>query len=342
MADGFLWMIYNQLGTHMWKVKRPTDPNGRYVADEVADIYEENWRKRMLKARACGANAVYVDIGEMLRYPSHPEIWVKGAWSAEKMNEWVRWLKSIGFTTVMPSLNFSTAHHLWLGEYSRMVSTPEYYRVCRDVIRDAYEVFEHPRIMDIGMDEENAAHCSKYFDQGCIVIRQGDLYWHDNLFYIREIESLGAQAATSADMIRYRQKEFAGHMPKSVLMHNWFYGRYFEREKFTGSKGAQDWAWNSLQGYAKLEEEGYDQMMNASNWLTPAAAKANEPPNDTNIVGSVAWGLKNLTRSRFKGLLVSPWFGVKPQGDAGFFAACDQLAQAKALYEETTAKEKQS
>ncbi|MBQ1229154.1 MAG: uracil permease, partial [Firmicutes bacterium] len=38
--------------------------------------------------------------------------------------------------TIIPKLNFSTNHDVWLGEYSRMVSTSIYYGVCRDLIND--------------------------------------------------------------------------------------------------------------------------------------------------------------------------------------------------------------
>lgn len=41
----------------------------------------------------------------------------------------------------------------WLGEYGRMVTTRPYYDACRDVIRDAAEMFDHPRYLHIGYDE---------------------------------------------------------------------------------------------------------------------------------------------------------------------------------------------
>ena len=41
-----------------------------------------------------------------------------------------------------------------VGIYERMVSTPIYYQVCKDLIEEAYEMFDHPEFIHIGMDEE--------------------------------------------------------------------------------------------------------------------------------------------------------------------------------------------
>ena len=95
-----------------------------------------------------------VGVGEFLKYPSHPELAVKGSWSAEHLAAEVQRLNGMGFE-VVPKLNFSCCHRTWLGEYARMISTPEYYKVCADVIRDTLEVFKGTRFLHIGMDEEH-------------------------------------------------------------------------------------------------------------------------------------------------------------------------------------------
>ena len=45
-------------------------------------------------------------------------------------------------------------HNMW-GE---MVTTTPYYNACRDLIRDAAEMFDHPRFLHIGYDEERISH----------------------------------------------------------------------------------------------------------------------------------------------------------------------------------------
>ena len=61
---------------------------------------------------------------------------------------------------LIPKLNFSACHDIWLKDYSRMLSTPIYYEVCRDVIQEVCEVFK-PRYFHLGMDEEDEKHVRK-------------------------------------------------------------------------------------------------------------------------------------------------------------------------------------
>ena len=84
-------------------------------------------------------------MGEALAYPSHPELAVKGSWSPEKMRAEVARLKAIGIEAI-PKLNFAATHDGWLKDYHRMLSTPEYYRVVSDTIRDAIEAVKLPAI----------------------------------------------------------------------------------------------------------------------------------------------------------------------------------------------------
>lgn len=320
-----MFTIYNQLGTHMWTVKRPLDRNGRYVSDRVED-YEESWRRRYEYARKCGANTVSVDIGEMLQYPSHPEIWIKGAWSAEKMNGWVKWLKSLGYRDVIPSLNFSTDHDVWLGEYSRMISTPKYYEVCRDLIRDAWEVFDHPRIINFGMDEEDyhVMGRSRSFKNAIIIIRQSDLYWHDNLFFIREIEKLGAQAWMWSDKIWFEKEDYLKHIPKSVLQGNWCYTPTFDL-----NNQPLPWYKERIEAYSWLEEAGYDQIPGCSNYLNNALRKKGMQLKDNhNIEETFRYCKKVIAPERLKGFHVMSWEGITPKDDGNFFLVCDMMRKA--------------
>jgi hypothetical protein len=81
-----------------------------------------------------GMNMVVIDVGDAIEYASHPEISVKNAWSSTRLGEELARLRSLGLEPI-PKLNFSTAHDQWLHDYSRMVSTPVYYKVCAEVIR---------------------------------------------------------------------------------------------------------------------------------------------------------------------------------------------------------------
>lgn len=96
----------------------------------------------------------------------------------------------------IPKLNFSCCHHTWLKEYRRMVSTPIYYQVCADLIREVCELFDYPELFHLGMDEENVGN--QRFRE-CVHIRRGDLLWHDLYFYFREVEKHGG---SSVDLVR--------------------------------------------------------------------------------------------------------------------------------------------
>ena len=80
-------------------------------------------------ARA-GMNMLVIDLGDGIRYESHPEIAVQGAWPPARLREELARLRALGLEPI-PKLNFSTAHDAWLHDYSRMVSTPAYYKVSR-------------------------------------------------------------------------------------------------------------------------------------------------------------------------------------------------------------------
>ena len=82
------------------------------------------------KALRCGFDSVIIDLANGIKYKSHPEIAVEGAWTPEFMQEEVRRYKKKGLK-FYPRLNFSAGHDAWLCEYSRMVSTPYYYSFCK-------------------------------------------------------------------------------------------------------------------------------------------------------------------------------------------------------------------
>ena len=66
-------------------------------------------------------------------------------------------LREMGLEPI-PKLNFSTCHDAWLGPYARMVSTPQYYQVVKDLIAETIEMFGNPRLFHLGMDEEALVH----------------------------------------------------------------------------------------------------------------------------------------------------------------------------------------
>ena len=156
-----------------------------------------------------GMNLVMIDLGEGLVYPSHPELGVKGSWTPDQLRAELKRLRAMGLEPI-PKINFSTTHCAWLGEYRRMISTPEYYKVVADVIRDVAEIFDTPRFIHLGYDEEDAWHMMG-FDY--MPIRQGELWWHDFLFTIEKTEKAGSRAWIWSDKIWHHRDEFVKRCP---------------------------------------------------------------------------------------------------------------------------------
>ena len=86
----------------------------------------------------------FIDLGEGMVFHSHPELAVRGSWEPERMKAEIVRLKKMGMMAV-PKLNFSSSHDQWLGKWRPYLSTPEYFRVCAEVIRDVAEA------MDMGL-----------------------------------------------------------------------------------------------------------------------------------------------------------------------------------------------
>lgn len=253
---------------------------------------ESAWRYTTGRMQKMGMNLCVIDIGEGLVYPSHPELGCKGAWTPEKMRAELKRLRAMGLEPV-PKLNFSATHDLWLGPYSRMTSTAVYYQVVADVIRDVCEIFDNPRLFHLGWDEEDFWHQAE-FDY--VVIRQSELWWHDILFTIKEVEKRGTRAWIWSDKIWHSREEFVKRMPKSVLQSNWYYEGTFDPDK----KSA---VWPMVHAYDWLEEAGYDQLPCCSSCGYWRLRKYNNPCRTIEYCRTVA----KIAPERMKGLLMAPW-----------------------------------
>ena len=234
-----------------------------------------------------GLNLLLVDIAEGVVYPSHPELAVKGSWSAERLRDEVVRLRGMGIE-VIPKLNFSTTHDIWLKDYQRMVSTPAYYSVCQDLIRDVCEMFGHPRLVHLGFDEENFELQKGY--RHCVV-RQGDLWWHDLLLLAGMSERLGMRPWIWSDYAWFHRDEFLKRMPRSVLQSNWYYGREFDLNKLAEDPVHVKYHHDvHVKTFVDLEKAGFDQVPCGSN-ITARRASAGLP---TSVART---SLRNVSRA---------------------------------------------
>lgn len=232
------------------------------------------------------------------RYESHPELAVRGSWSANRLKRELANLRQLGLEPI-PKLNFSTSHDAWLGPYSRMVSTDTYYEVCRELIAEVASLFDGPRLFHLGMDEETAHH-QRSFDY--VVVRQHDLWWTDLYFLVERVERSGVRAWVWSDCLWRHPETFLKKMPGSVVQSNWYYGASFRRKL------------SPVQAYLDLERHRYDQVPTGSNWS-----------NDVNFERTVRFCSKHIESERLLGFLHAPW---KPTLEAERRHHTDAIRQA--------------
>ena len=298
--------MFLQLGNNMWRdVGVGADDND--CAKDYLRFDEDVWKRLTDRMVEKGFNAVVIDLGEGCAYPSHPELAVKGTWTVEKVRQELARLRGIGIEPI-PKLNFSTCHDTWLKEYGRMVSTPEYYRVCADVIRDVCEIFDKPRLFHLGYDEENFGNHRHY---SYAVIRQGELWWHDFNFFVQTVEKLGMRPWIWSDYIWGHKDEFLKRMPKSVMQSNWYYRQWFDFESIPKERRVH------LESFLTLEKAGFDQIPCGSNWAC-----------DENIAGLVRFCRKNIAPERLKGFLMTTWGPTLPNHEVKLLRGIDLAAAA--------------
>ena len=309
-AQGEIRAYLMHLGWNMW-ADQPVSKWGPYKPEELdiitaADRFRTDmrvWNRVTEQMAKDGYNMIIVDLGEALAYPSHPELAVKGSWSPDRMREELRRLRALGLEPI-PKLNFSACHDIWLGEYSRMVSTSKYYEVCADLIRDVAEIFGHPRFLHLGFDEETAAHQKKF---AFAVARQGDLWWHDFLWFAETTRKAGMRPWIWSDAIWWHKSDFLSKMPKVVLQSNWYYGTSFA----LGTPLKKNRECDDVEADLELEKAGFDQVPTVSNWS-----------HDENLRGTVEFARANIAPSRLKGFMMAPWFFPDPRWEGKLLDAC--------------------
>ena len=309
-----IWAALLHFGTNMWS-DQPVKRWGKLAGEDLEMVtaadhlrFDEGvWRRVTAHMAEKRMNMVVIDVGEALRLESHPELAVKGSWTVGRFRAELERLRGMGLEPI-PKLNFSTAHDTWLKEYGRMVATPDYYRVCADVIREVYEIFGRPRLFHLGYDEETMRN-QKVFAYA--VVRQGELWWHDFLYLSGVVEKLGCRPWIWSDYCWHHPEEFLQRMPKSVLQSNWYYGSQFQAETDERQK-------TRVETFAKLEKAGFDQLPCGSNCYT-----------DGNLGRLVPFCDGIIAPERLKGYMTAPWYFIWPGHEKKNLESIDQLMAAR-------------
>jgi len=301
-----IWGNLLHLGYNMWSDREMPERDTPYICAKPYLRFDEPlWRDLLKQMAGQGLNTVVLDLGEGLRYDSHPELAVQGSWSPAKLAKELAFVRDVGLEPI-PKLNFSACHDAWLGEYARCVSTPTYYAVCRDLIAEVCELFDTPRFFHLGMDEETAEH-QRYY--GYVLIRQYDLWWHDLYLLLDAVEKRGVRPWVWSDYVWHHPKTFLEKMPKSVLQSNWYYQTEFGPDI------------QRANAYDLLEEHGYDQVPTGSNWVSPE-----------NMRMTVDYATSVIDKSRLYGFLQTPWKPTLMEVRQRHEAAITQLGDARKRY----------
>ncbi|MBR4171061.1 MAG: hypothetical protein IKR48_05370 [Kiritimatiellae bacterium] len=320
IAGDFAWGALLHLGSNMWGDWKPDLAGVPSSAEEEEKMYPNQkpgkhgvlpsrarnylkaedavWHEETDLMKQEGLNLVVIDVGEAYAYPSRPELRVNGSWSPEKMRNELARLRKLGLEPI-PKLNFSTGHDIWLKEYHRMTSSSVYYKVVADVIRDVAEVFDTPRYFHIGFDEEIPVAVK---GRTPMVIRTGDLWWHDFFYTVKEVEKNGSRPVMWSDKMCAGREEFLKRMTKDVLQMPWYYGSDFSEKKVTWDPAFEEKvdSWETQRNLAasilELDKAGFDMIPCTSNWSTAAAPDA-----------MLKFCKERVGRERLKGFLVAPW-----------------------------------
>ena len=280
-ADRPIKSVLLHLGYNMWCDRDYGGEGPKYTVSKPYMRFDMKlWRELTQRMADVGLNMVIIDLGEGIKYKSHPELAVRGSWSHDKLKRELDRLRSLGLEPI-PKLNFSTCHDDWLGPYARMVSTDTYYAVCKDLIGEVAKLFGKPRLFHLGMDEETAGH-HRHF--AYCVLRQHELWWHDLHFLVDQAERSGARAWIWSDYVWNHPDLFYKNMPKSVLQSNWYYGDSFSQKI------------NYVKTYVDLEKKRYDQVPTGSNWS-----------NKVNFERTVRFCAKHIAAKRLLGFMHAPW-----------------------------------
>jgi hypothetical protein len=314
-----IWGNLLHLSGNMWS-DRPGGNGARGQAPGFCDKLRfdmDLWRELTQKMAMEGLNLLVIDLGDGVRYESHPEIAVDGAWSPSRLRDELQRIRELGLQPI-PKLNFSTTHDIWLKRYARMVSTPQYYEVLQELIVEVHGLFDNPPLFHIGMDEEDAEHQSS---RQCVVVRQGDLWWHDLGFLVEQVAGCGSRPWMWSDAAWEKCGEYYERMPTAVLQSNWYFHPGWNAPHENQRPRRTNWEEGYLT-YLDLDDRGYDQIPTASTWL-----------DESNFQKTVEFAAERLDAQKVLGFLQTPWVLTVPEHRGEHLRAIEAVGRAKRAFE---------
>ena len=317
MQNEKIWSFFMYLSNHMWDDEY-SPPRGWYLEpkyQECNNVDVETWDETMRFLAERQYNMVLIDVGDGIKYESRPEISAPDAWDKDFLKKKLDEMRALGLEPI-PKLNFSCMHHTWLKKYRYMVSTPEYYAACADVIREVCEAFGHPRFIHLGLDEERVGVTTF---REFIHVRNETLWWHDAYFFFKEAEKNGARPWIWSDYCREHPDIFVEKMPREVLQSNYCYGRMRDTQNVDLNR--------SVATYEFLDRHGFDQI---------PCGSCCSGQGGVNLFQTLTHSKLKLTDELVKGFIVVPWARTEPKNEFNIKDNAHQLYDARRLvYPET-------
>lgn len=311
------WSLLLHLGFNFWDDRPDSKLVTRYpfrLRSDALRCDDAAWESVVSALHAAGANQVVIDIGDGIRFDSHPEIAVKNAWSKDRLHAELARIRDLGMDPI-PKLNFSAGHDEWMGPYARMISTPAYYAFCRNLIAESIELFGNPAFFHMGMDEENEQNQHEYSHA---VIRQHELWYSDLTFYAEEITTRGSRPWMWSDKVWEDEHNFIQKVSRDIVQSNWYYGLDFggKREPLPGEENFQEPS--HIEWFEKLDRAGFDQAPAGSNFA-----------NTQNMELLVAHCSSVIAPQRLLGFLQTTWYPTVDSETERLVAAVEQLGDAR-------------
>ena len=297
-----IWSILIHLNMCVGTRRKPFD-------EDFYDYLVEETAKAKL-------NMIVLDLGDAVQYASHPEISYEKAWTRNRVREEIKRCRDLGIE-VIPKLNFSTTHSFWLGEYRNMTSSKIYYQVVNDLIKEVYELFEHPRFIHLGMDEEDARHSKSH---QLAIFRQGELFWHDLRFLYDCVHDTGAMPwVWSCPLFRHPEEYVKRFDKDDAVLSPWQYNA-IKKEHWTPIESRAEYVAYYNEGeYAKLgikyvEEDPYLvlfrevalPLLEHGYKYIPCASVFNRC--DWNHADTLEYFRDNAPDDQILGYMSAPWF----------------------------------
>ncbi len=346
-----IWGLMLGISPNMWvPLHTKKDFELGTWGEKLSDTISFDWEvfQRVIeKASRQDINTILFDVGDGVKFDSHPEIAISDSLTRKDVKELLSRCRALGLN-VIPKLNFSTGHGYWMKHWRAMTSSSAYYKFAQEILTELYEIFEQPEYIHIGMDEEEAKNMQ---ETDLVIYRIRDLLWHDLKFLLKTVKDLGAMPVIWHDPIFVDEKEFMRHvLPDDVIIMPWRYISLKEKYYTKPTRGEDKPHWFNdfvdqleAQGLTYLEELPIEKEINRkfNEILVPIMSKGYKllpcgsfcNYSEINHIQLIEYFEENSSNGNAPiGYFTAPWVNADKAGLSELEHGIDLLMEAKDFY----------